>query len=54
MPSLSNKKKKIKTFKSMSFLKAAPRKIKTVEIIAEIIKLEKRKARIDKQIRPKR
>lgn len=45
---LLNKKKKIKIFKLMSFLKVVLRKIKIVEIIVEIIKLEKRKVRIDK------
>ena len=44
MLSLSNKeKKKIKAFNSMSFLKVVSRKIKTEEIIAEIIKLKKQK-----------
>lgn len=42
------KKKKIKTLKSTSFLKPVPRKIKTVEIIAENIKLEKGQVRLDK------
>ena len=41
-------KKKIKTLKSTSFLKPVPRKIKTVEIIAENIKLEKGQVRLDK------
>lgn len=40
---IKQRKKNIKAFKSMSFLKVVPRRIKTEEIIAEIIKLKKQK-----------